>query len=118
MKVRFLKDVKVDEFLTIAKGRILEAVEHPTSVVVYLKGDCHIIQKDDCEPLTKEEEFIHEISLKTGFDEITIGCFLSNYGNKHVCSPFNSGWCKCYEKCRVLERVVADMIHNESEDQP
>ena len=27
--------------------------------------------------------------------------------------PFTNGWCKCYEKCRVLERVVADMIHKE-----
>ena len=114
MKVRFLKDVKVDEFLTIAKGKVLEAVNHPTSIVVYMKGDCHIIPNDSVEPLTKEE-LIFEISMKTGFDEITIGCFLSNYKVKHVCQPFSKGWCKCYEKCRVLERVVADMIHSESE---
>ena len=110
MKVRLLKDIKVNEITILAKGRVLEAVEHPSCVVVHAKGDCYTIPKDCCEPLTKEEEVIYEISKKTGFDEITIGCYLSNYGNKHVCPPFNNGWCKCYEKCKVLERVVADMM--------
>lgn len=58
-----------------------------------------------------QDLYIELLCKKTGFDEITVGCFLSNYGMpQHICPPFSNGWCKDYEKCRVLEKVVADMI--------
>lgn len=49
------------------------------------------------------EETLHQ---KTGFDTDTIGCFLANYKERHVCPVALNGWCKELMKCKVLESII------------
>ena len=125
MKVRFLKDVevyrltagkenifdaKVNGKWAIKKGQVLKAMENDTHITVYTDDMCAILRKNDSfEILTEKEEMILDLCKKTGFDEIAVGCFLSNYGMpQHICPPFSNGWCKNYEKCRVLEKIAKE----------
>ena len=52
-----------------------------------------------------EEEKIKSLCKRTGFDEITVGCFLSNFGVKNVCAGVSKNSCKDLEKCRVLLKI-------------
>ena len=106
MKVRFLKDVKTSRLTAgeekifdvkfdgtriINKGQVLEvAADDGCFIIVRDEDNLAILQKDDSfEILTEKDEFILEICKKTGFDEITVGCFLSIYGMpQHICPHF------------------------------
>lgn len=64
------------------------------------------------------ENQIELLRQETGFDEITVGCFLSNYGTRHVCPIATGGWCRDYVKCKCMEEGISRKIqmqqdHNE-----
>ena len=59
------------------------------------------------------------LKRETGFDENVIGCFLSNYGERHVCPIATGKWCRDYEKCKCIREVImrkieAQQAHNEN----
>ena len=51
------------------------------------------------------EIMIDFFKQKTAYDEIVIGCFLSNYGDKNICSGFRSCGCKDLKKCEAMSHV-------------
>lgn len=64
------------------------------------------------------EQQIEMLKKETGFDEIVIGCFLSNYKTKHVCPIATGKWCRDYTKCRCMEegimrKIKEQQAHNE-----
>ena len=65
------------------------------------------------------EEQIQELVRINGFDEIVVGCFLSNYKRSHVCPIATGGWCRDYTKCKCMEeginsRIKEQQAHNET----
>lgn len=65
------------------------------------------------------EEQIQELVRINGFDEIVVGCFLSNYKRSHVCPIATGGWCRDYTKCKCMEeginsRIKEQQAHNEN----
>lgn len=68
--------------------------------------------------MERREEQIRELEKETGFDEIVIGCFLSNYKLKHVCPIATGNWCRDYEKCKCMEegmmrKIKVQQAHNQ-----
>lgn len=64
------------------------------------------------------ENQIELLRQETGFDEIVIGCFLSNYEERHVCPIATGGWCRDYVKCKCMQegierKIKAQQAHNE-----
>ena len=57
-----------------------------------------------------KEQQIKIIKKETGFDEMVIGCFLSNYREKHVCPIATGGWCRDYVKCKCMEEGIMRKI--------
>ena len=55
-----------------------------------------------------EEDVINELKDRTGFDEISIGCYMSNYDKKYICTATDNGYCKDLSKCRVLESICKE----------
>ena len=55
------------------------------------------------------EEQLQYLQDKTHINENVIGCYLSNYKNKYICSGCNSCECKHLTKCKLLHSIqVAD----------
>lgn len=52
-----------------------------------------------------EKLMIDFFKQKTVYDEVVIGCFLSNYGDKYVCSGFRSCGCKNFKKCEAMSKI-------------
>ena len=61
------------------------------------------------------EQLIEELKKETGFDEIVIGCFLSNYKIKHVCPIATGKWCRDYTKCKCMEEGIMRKIKEQQE---
>ena len=59
------------------------------------------------------EQQIQMLKKETGFDEIVIGCFLSNYREKHVCPIATGGWCRDYVKCKCMEEGIMRKIREQ-----
>lgn len=51
------------------------------------------------------EIIIDFFKQKTVYDEVVIGCFLSNYGDKYACSGFRSCGCKNFKKCEAMSKI-------------
>ena len=51
------------------------------------------------------EVIIDFFKQKTVYDEVVIGCFLSNYGDNYVCSGFRSCGCKNFKKCEAMSKI-------------
>ena len=51
------------------------------------------------------EVIIDFFKQKTVYDEVVIGCFLSNYGGKYVCSGLRSCGCKNFKKCEAMSKI-------------
>ena len=62
-----------------------------------------------------KEHQIEMLKKETGFDEIVIGCFLSNYEIKHVCPIATGGWCRDYVKCKCMEEGMMRKIKEQQE---
>ena len=54
--------------------------------------------------LEQFEKKVEELKEQTCYDEDIIGCFLSNYYDRHVCSRFHFN-CKNAVKCNNLENI-------------
>ena len=52
-----------------------------------------------------EEQFQY-LQDKTHIDENVIGCYLSNYGDKYICSGCHSCGCKHLTKCKLLHSIT------------
>lgn len=53
------------------------------------------------------EEHVDELKKKTGIlDEVTIGCYLSNYGDRYICGRFKNESCRGLEKCTRLDKAA------------
>lgn len=52
-----------------------------------------------------------ELQKRTAYDDIVVGCFLTNYGIPGRCSAFR-GYCKDGGRCKRLDRVLAKMYEN------
>ena len=63
--------------------------------IILKKADTSLDNKE----FEKELKFYKE---KTGFDEVIIGCFLSNFGDKNVCKGNN---CLRYYRCSTLDNI-------------
>ena len=69
--------------------------------------------------MENRENQIESIKKETGFDEMVIGCFLSNYMVPHVCPIATGGWCRDYVKCKCVEeglmrKIKEQQAHNEA----
>lgn len=62
-----------------------------------------------------KEQQIEELKKETGFDEIVIGCFLSNYRERHVCPIATGGWCRDYVKCKCMEEGIIRKVKEQQE---
>ena len=51
------------------------------------------------------EEQLQYLQDKTHINENVIGCYLSNYKNKYICSGFHSCGCKYLAQCQLLQRL-------------
>ena len=60
-----------------------------------------------------KENKIEVLKKETGFDEIVIGCFLSNYKIKHVCPIATGKWCREYTKCKRMEEGIIRKIEEQ-----
>lgn len=52
-----------------------------------------------------DESKITIMKNKTGFDEDTIGCYLSNYNDRNVCGRFCNTGCSSLVKCQTLKKI-------------
>ena len=57
-----------------------------------------------------KEQQIQEFKKETGFDEIVIGCFFSNYMVSHICPIATGGWCRDYVKCKCMQESIERKI--------
>lgn len=62
-----------------------------------------------------KEQQIEMIKKETGFDEITIGCFMSNYMVPHICPIATGGWCRDYVKCKCMEEGIMRKVKEQQE---
>ena len=51
------------------------------------------------------EEQLQFLQDKTHINENVIGCYLSNYGDKYICSGCHSCGCKHLTKCKLLHSI-------------
>lgn len=51
------------------------------------------------------EEQLQYLQGKTHINENVIGCYLSNYRNKYVCSGRHSCGCKHLAQCKLLHSI-------------
>ena len=51
------------------------------------------------------EEQLQYLKDKTHINENIIGCYLSNYGDKYICSGCHSCGCKHLTKCKLLHSI-------------
>ena len=51
------------------------------------------------------EEQLQYLQDKTHINENVIGCYLSNYGDKYICSGQHSCGCKHLVQCRLLHSI-------------
>ena len=51
------------------------------------------------------EEQLQYLQDKTHINENVIGCYLSNYGDKYICSGCHSCGCKHLTKCKLLHSI-------------
>lgn len=51
------------------------------------------------------EERVEDLQKSTGLDEDVVGCYVSNYKERHICPVATGGWCKDFTKCRTLEQI-------------
>lgn len=51
------------------------------------------------------EIMVNFFKERTCFDEVVIGCYLSNYGNRHICSGCQSCGCKSLKKCEAMKEL-------------
>lgn len=57
---------------------------------------------------TFEDDIIDNIKKKkTGFDEVIVGCCLSNYKDRNICSRFTNSGCRNSEHCKAIRDMVS-----------
>lgn len=52
-----------------------------------------------------EELLMKQIGIR---DEVTVGCFLCNWGDRYICGSFNNSGCKRLEACQRMAKVLME----------
>lgn len=55
--------------------------------------------------MSDDDAKVNQLRSRTGFDEIAIGCYVSNYKDRYACSRFQNCGCKKLMMCRVLQEI-------------